>query len=60
MIDNFIFLTFQLAVLFGIGALGAVMNEARGRSRYWGFAIGFLFGIFGIAGIALAGYKEIR
>ena len=41
-------LYFTLAVGVAIGAIGAHVAERRGRSRPFGFIMGFFFGILGI------------
>ncbi len=42
----------------GIGALSAYLARKRGRNPYLWFAVGFLFGIFGIFAIFFASGKK--
>lgn len=48
-------------LFFGLlwGTIGAGMAERRNRSRFGGFALGFLLGLVGLAIIALMGKREV-
>lgn len=48
----------SLAIFIIMGIIGAQMSEKRNRSKFGGFALGFLLGLIGLAVIALVGEKK--
>tara|TARA_B100001287_G_C22195145_1_gene305401 strand:- start:215 stop:415 length:201 start_codon:yes stop_codon:yes gene_type:complete len=47
------FFLLSLALGVATGALGGYISEKKGRTQRFGFIIGFLFGLFGVAGLIL-------
>jgi F0F1-type ATP synthase assembly protein I len=47
------FFLLSLALGVATGALGGYIAEKKGRTQRFGFIIGFLFGLFGVAGLML-------
>jgi hypothetical protein len=51
MTSSFLYISLALAV--GTGALGGYIAEKKGKTQRFGFVIGFLFGLIGVAGLLL-------
>lgn len=51
MTSSFFYISLALAV--GTGALGGYIAEKKGKTQRFGFVIGFLFGLIGVAGLIL-------
>jgi len=51
MTSSFFYISLALAV--GTGALGGYIAEKKGKTQRFGFVIGFLFGLIGVAGLLL-------
>lgn len=54
---NSSFMYFTMAIGVALGALGSYLCERKGRPRYLGFVLGFLFGLIGILVILLLSKK---
>ena len=51
MTSSFFYISLALAI--GTGALGGYIAEKKGKTQRFGFVIGFLFGLIGVAGLLL-------
>jgi hypothetical protein len=59
-VDAFPALVFIVLAMVSLacGILGSLMAQAKGRSRFLGFALGFVFGPFGLISAAMLAADE--